>query len=50
MRLILSYNILLGKQKVIYFIFALTYLLFRYHYYLFPMSYLSIIGYSVLLF
>ncbi|CAD8139445.1 unnamed protein product [Paramecium pentaurelia] len=48
MRFILSANLLLEKQKFIYFISCLFYLLFRAHLYLQPLSYLTIFGYLMI--
>ncbi|CAD8052968.1 unnamed protein product [Paramecium sonneborni] len=49
MRFILSANVLLLKQKSIYFLFCLFYFLFRSHIYLQPLSYMSIFGYLMIL-
>ncbi|CAD8060936.1 unnamed protein product [Paramecium sonneborni] len=49
MRFILSAHVLMQKQKSIYFLFCLFYLLFRSNLYLQPLSYLSIFGYLMIL-
>ncbi|CAD8162046.1 unnamed protein product [Paramecium pentaurelia] len=49
MRLLLSSYILLDTSKIIYFVFCLFYLIFRNHYYLQPMSYLTVFGYLILI-
>ncbi|CAK85140.1 unnamed protein product (macronuclear) [Paramecium tetraurelia] len=49
MRFVLSANVLLEKQKSIYFLSCLFYLLFRSLLYLQPLSYLTIFGYLMIL-
>ncbi|CAD8042982.1 unnamed protein product [Paramecium primaurelia] len=49
MRFILSANVLMEKQKSIYFLSCLFYLLFRSLLYLQPLSYLTIFGYLMIL-
>ncbi|CAD8130935.1 unnamed protein product [Paramecium sonneborni] len=49
MRFILSANVLMEKQKSIYYLFCVFYLFFRSHLYLQPLCYLSIFGYLMIL-